>query len=161
MAYTYTIQKLVDNPRRAVIKLTGTFDSSGLQQVNDLAVDVSSLNFAANSNGKLMLANTHPLSRYDVSINRIVGQIGLPSGYVQLNWHNASGNNIIATLGLGAVDMSLATLGDGSTIPNSNTTTSSGDIYISTVGATTNSAYTLILDLKKEGSHYIQAFPAA
>jgi hypothetical protein len=155
MANAFTQQKLIDSTDRCLIICTGTIDTAG--ETLD-TIDVSGLAYSLNANGKIMSGNTHTKSTYRVTIRNIDYSVGIPAGYVYLQW---VGNNVSSTTnttimplaGTGDIDFSQMRGGViGNPFYDANT---SGDIQIRTKGATAaNCCYTLIIDLKKDARDY-------
>lgn len=163
MANITTEQRLIDSTNRCLIKLTGIMDGSG-QVTPNVAIDVSTLAYAANANGLVMVSNTHPKGSYDVSIRKIWADVSMSAGnaYVKLDWQGAVSNSTIITLGDGYKEINFE--GTGGLIGNplsANTANTTGDIVLSTIGGVANCAYTIILDLKKNQRDFINAFPGA
>jgi len=152
MANVLTEHRLIDGTNRTLIKLTGVLDNTG-QVTANVVVDVSTLAYAANANGLLMVSNTHPRNSYGVTIKKILADV--TGGYVTLAWHNSGGNNTIMTLGPGYKEIDFEWIGGVFANPEANTLLTSGDIILNTLAMGANNAYTIILDLKKNGGDYI------
>jgi hypothetical protein len=176
MANKFTYQVLRDTTTDAVIKLTGTFDGSSGNELNVSRISANTLGNALATNGYLVAnsqggsANT-ALSYYDLQLTGLKYYVNFPVsgtlGSVELFW---SGNN---TTGAASSYANSATIfhlqgqgefGLGEQLPSilNNTlvngavanTTGVGDIGIQTTGATANSAYTLIISLRKNNTMY-------
>jgi len=160
MANIYGEQRLVDTNKRAVIKLTATID--GNNAANLIVVDTSTLAYAMNANNYLMVTNTHPRPCYNVAIKRVWGDVNV-SGVVKLGWANDSNTDIIV-LGPDVHHWNFGEEGLNAPIRNTTGANSTGDIIISTIGATANNSYTLFLELSKSPENFSQgqhADPAA
>ncbi|MEX0598075.1 MAG: hypothetical protein WD512_16425 [Candidatus Paceibacterota bacterium] len=155
MAILTNIQKIVDSTDRAIIKISSVFDGSG-QETAATKIDVSELANAMNVNNKIMVANTHSKSSYRTTIRKVIWTV--TDGIVVLEWQNQSSNNLpIFTLGAGGGVLDLSTLGSAMAIPNADVlANTNGDILVSTKGMVANSAYTVVLELKKDGRDYDQ-----
>ena len=177
MANKYTYQVLRDTTTEAVIKLTGTFDGSS-NELNVSRITANTLYGALATNGYLV-ANTQPsgvanttLNYYDLQLTGLKYYVNFPvsspMGSVELFW---SGNNATGSAASGyansATIFHLNTAGEfglGEQLPAiyNNTlingavanTTGVGDIGIQTQGATANSAYTLIISVRKNNAQY-------
>lgn len=152
MATTITTQTLVDNNRRAIIKIVG----EGGTDANAALIDVSSLAYSLNANGKILGTGTDKKSFYRTEIKRIWGQGQMALGkYITLKWNNISSNNTIVTFGDGSFNYNFDAEGMTASISNPNVANGNGNIiFSSTAGAT--DAWTLFIDLKKDGRDYDQ-----
>ena len=175
MANKYTYQVLRDTTTDAVIKLTGTFDGTSGNELNVSRISANTLSNALANNGYLLANNqggtsNTALAYYDLQLTGLKYYVNFPVtspvGSVEIFW---SGNNTgtaassyanSATIfhlqgqgefGLGEqLPSILNNSGDGvhaNTIGN-------GDLGIQTQGATSNSAYTLIISLRKNNTMY-------
>lgn len=175
MSNKFTYQVLRDTQTDSVIKLTGVFDGTSGQESNLSRIQANTLNNALATNSYLLanatsqFANT-PLPYYDLQITGVKYYVNFPTssiGGVEIFWsgNNATGSfasgyansatifhlNLQGEFGLGEqLPSILNNSGDGiraNTIGN-------GDIGIQTTGGTANSAYTLIISLRKNNSMY-------
>jgi hypothetical protein len=175
MSNKFTYQVLRDTQTDSVIKLTGVFDGTSGQEMNLSRIQANTLNNALATNGYLLansttaFANT-PLSYYDLQITGVKYYVNFPTssvGGVEIFWtgNNATGSfasgyansatifhlNLQGEFGLGEqLPSILNNSGDGiraNTIGN-------GDIGVQTTGGTANSAYTLIISLRKNNAMY-------
>jgi hypothetical protein len=175
MSNKFTYQVLRDTQTDSVIKLTGVFDGTSGQEMNLSRIQANTLNNALATNSYLLanstsqFANT-PLPYYDLQITGVKYYVNFPTssvGGVELFWtgNNATGSfasgyansatifhlNLQGEFGLGEQLPSIPNnSGDGvhaNTIGN-------GDIGIQTSGGTANSAYTLIISLRKNNAMY-------
>ena len=152
MATTITKQTLVDNNRRAIIKIVG----EGGTDANASLIDVSSLAYSLNANNKILGTGTDKKQYYRTEIKRVWGQGHMGNGkYVTLKWNNISSNNAIVTFGDGAFNYNFDAEGSTASITNPNVANGNGNIvFSSTAGAT--DAWTLFLDIKKDGKDFDQ-----
>lgn len=158
MANVTTEQRLIDMQTRTIIKLTGTIDGASGQITPNVAVDVSTLAYASNANGMVMVSNTHPKQSYRTTIKKIIADV--TGGYVILAYQQNSANNTIWTLGPGFREIDLDRISIGPlTNPESNTQLTSGDIVLSTQGFGANGAYTILMEIKKDARDYISGYP--
>jgi hypothetical protein len=149
MANTIKEHKIIDSNKRALLKYV--FLSDGTAEANTLLVDASNLRFALNANGYIMSSNTHPKTNYRTTIKRIYGT-AKSNGYISLKWQGDT-NSEIAIISDGGFDYNFESMGDGAVInnPEANAT---GDIIISTNANKTGDAFTLFIDLRKDGRDY-------
>ena len=167
MANKFTYQVLRDTTTDAVIKLTGTFDGSG-NEANNQRIQANTLYGALATNGYPVantqvggIANT-PLSLYNVQLTGCKYFINFPAttplGSVEIFW-NGGGASAAAQYANSATIVHVNSQGDfgnGEQLPSipNNSIGGNGDIGIYTQGATTNSAYTLIVTLRKGNDTY-------
>ena len=175
MANKFTYQVLRDTQTDSVIKLTGVFDGTSGAEMNLSRIQANTLNNALATNGYLLANTTNafantPLPYYDLQITGVKYYVNFPTtnvGGVELFWtgNNATGTfasgyansatifhlNLQGEFGLGEqLPSILNNSGDGiraNTIGN-------GDIGVATTGGTANSAYTLIITLRKNNAMY-------
>jgi hypothetical protein len=143
-----------DTTEHAVIKLTGFFDGSNGQEANAVRVAANTLYGALDSSKANLLsstANTGPLSFYGLALYRLWYDCAT-DGDVELYWNAATPVTIMHLNGNGEYDAA----GNWITIPNiaNGTSGCKGDIGIATRGMTANSSYTIIMELRKDNSHY-------
>jgi hypothetical protein len=152
MANLLTGQRIIDNNKRALIKLV--FVSDGTAQSNVTLVDASTLRFAMNANSQIMQANTHPKSAYRTTIKRIFGNATAPvaGSYYKIQWEGDANSEII-TFASTPFDYNFDAMGDGAVIsnPEANAT---GDILLSTNNIGAGNTFTLFIDLRKDGRDY-------
>ena len=172
MANKFTYQVLRDTTTDTVIKLTGIFDGTG-EQRNNVVIAANTLSGALDANGvplrtSLSLSNT-ALSYYDIQLTGLKYYVNLPTtsplGSVELFW-NGGGATAAAQYANSATIFHLNSQGEfglGEQLPSilnnsGNTaianTQGNGDLGIYTWGASANSAYTLIISLRKNNAHY-------
>lgn len=162
MANAYAQDKQVDTTRRTVIVATGLMDNSG--QVIE-TVDVSGLKYALNTNGQIMSANANIKSQYRVTIERMAWDTSsMPAGSrLEIWWSGNSSNSLGNTLAWvigGGYAGSIRFREDFDFVlknPNEGNANSPGDVLIKSVGVTVaNTAYSLMLDLRKNEADYDQ-----
>jgi hypothetical protein len=175
MSNKFTYQVLRDTQTDSVIKLTGVFDGTSGQEMNLSRIQANTLNNALATNSYLLanstsqFANT-PLPYYDLQITGVKYYVNFSTssvGGVELFWtgNNATGSfasgyansatifhlNLQGEFGLGEqLPSILNNSGDGIRA----NTVGNGDIGIQTTGGTANSAYTLIISLRKNNAMY-------
>lgn len=144
------LEKIIDTQKRALLKYVILTDGT-TNEANTVLLDAGSLNYALNVNNKILGAGTDRKSAYRTSIKRIFGSVKA-GGNIRLQWRNDSNSEIVALAG-GQVDLSFEPMGDGATISTTGAN-ATGNILITTVGTTTNDAYTLFIDLRKDNRDY-------
>jgi hypothetical protein len=150
---TFTYQILKDTTEKAVIKLTGGFNSSTAES-NVARIAANSLYGALNSNTVpgLLTSGGTARSYYGLSVTRLNYNVNMPigTGYVELYWKGST-NATIAQLNqtgeLGSQDLGLPSIPNNAGTPN-------GDIGIITYGQQANSSYTIIIELRKDNNDY-------
>jgi len=151
MAIANSTQILVDTNRRTVIKRVGIIDSDENQTI---MIDPRSLAYALNANNLPYQTGNTVASGFANSaftISRIVASVDAEVGHLQLKWQGTTAEGVVCALGVGSVD----------TNPNyqlppitNNAVGPTGNLAIKTVGTTANAAYTLIIELHKNGEFY-------
>jgi hypothetical protein len=142
---------LVDNNRRSLIKIVGTDGGDA----NTALIDVAKLAFSLNANSKILGTGTDRKSSYKTSIKRIWGQGQFGSNkLVTLKWADDT-NSPIVTFGAGQFDYNFDSEGLTAAISTPVNANATGNI-IFTSTATTGDAFTLFIDLKKDGGDYDQ-----
>lgn len=149
MANIIKEQRLVDTTKRSLLKYV--FISDGTTEANTKLVDVSTLAFALDTSGGIMVNDANSKSKYTTTVKRIWGNY-TGSGYVKLQWHGDS-NTEICVFGDGSVDYDFDRRGTAAVIPNPEAN-SSGDILISTVGVGSGNVFTLFVDIHKDNADY-------
>lgn len=149
MATVITKQTLADTNRHSVIKVVGT----GGTDSNVSLIVAANLAFAINATGAVSTLNPKRLNR--VAVRRIWGQGQMTAtSNVSLRWGGNS-NTTIVTFGNGWFDYNFDNGSTPGTIEIPDTANCTGDIlFSSTAGAT--DAWTLFIDLKKDGRDYDQ-----
>ena len=147
MANKVSVQKLIDNNKRALLKYVILADGSATANSN--LITFSDLNYAVNSTGQI--SNTNPKPSYSVSVKRVYGHSNM-TGYGVLGWQNDANTDIVS-FSSGSFDYNLAgTTGDNAVIasPAANT---KGLVY-TLVKPTSNDAITLFVDIRKDSTSY-------
>lgn len=178
MSNKFTYQVLRDTTTDAVIKLTGTFDGSSGNEANNTRIQANTLSGALDANGVILhsvasLSNT-ALSYYDLQLTGLKYYVNFPTttplGSVEVFW-NGAGATAAAQYANSATIFHLNESGEfglGEQLPSilnnsGNTaltgtafanTVGNGDIGVYTYGSTANSAYTLIISLRKNNAMY-------
>lgn len=156
MAIYHQEQRLVDDTTRAVIKLTGRFDSQGPHD-NVVAIDVSTLAYAKNTNGGVMSGNTDIKPWYRTAVRYVKGTHNIANGFISLMYQGTGGvaQSDIAVLTYGYTNFDLTESYKGALITNKNTAGSTnGDILMTIKGATGNSSYCILVELRKDAQDY-------
>jgi hypothetical protein len=154
MATSNSIQTLVDTNKRTVIKRFGIFDASGGDEVETVLIDPRALSGALNANNLLYYAGntTAPgFANSAFTISRILATVDAEVGHLQLKWQGTSSSATIFAFGAGTTDTNPQY--QFPSIPN-NSVGPTGNVTIKTVGTTANAAYTIIIELHKNGAYY-------
>ena len=151
MAISNTIQILVDTNKRTVIKRSGIIDSDENETV---IIDPKSLNYALNANNLIYQSGNTVSTGFANSaftVSRVVASVDAEVGHLQLKWQGTTSSATIYALGVGTTD----------TNPNyqfpvisNNAVGPTGNVTLKTVGSTANAAYTVIIELHKNGQFY-------
>ena len=159
MANQFTYQVLKDTNQKAVIKLTGFFDGASGDESNVARIAANTLYGALDANNvplrsSLSLSNTAQ-SYYGLSIDKIWFEANFAgTGHARLFWNATTAKTIIGVTGqgVGAYNDN----GNWVTIPNNAAGTAGciGDIGIQTYGATANSTYNIVIELRKDNANY-------
>lgn len=151
MAISNTTQILVDTNKKTVIKRIGIIDSDENQTV---IIDPRSLAFALNANNLPYQTGNTTASGFANSaftISRVVASVDAEVGHLQLKWQGTTSDSTIYALGVGFADTNpnyqLPTITNNAVGPT-------GNVVIKTVGTTANAAYTVIIELHKNGEYY-------
>jgi hypothetical protein len=177
MANKFTYQVLRDTQTEAIIKLTGTFDGSSGNEMNVSRIQANSLSNALATNGYLLAnsqggaANT-ALSYYDLQLTGLKYYVNFSTsntGSVELFWAGNNTTGVASSYANSATIFHLNSQGEfglGEQLPsitnNSGASSGSvvlnqvgnGDLGVATYGAIANSAYTLIVSLRKNNQMY-------
>ena len=148
MANKVSLQKLIDNNKRALLKYVIIPD--GTATANASLIAFSDLAFAINATGQI--SNTNPKPSYSVSIKRVYGHSGMNTGYGILGWQNDANSDIVS-FKTGSFDYNMTgTTGDNAVIisPAGNT---KGIVY-TLVSPTSNDAITLFVDVRKDSTSF-------
>jgi hypothetical protein len=171
MSNKFTYQVLRDTNTDAVIKITGAFDGSG-QEANGSRIQANSLYGALDANGvplhsSLSVSNT-ALSYYDLQVTGVKYYVNFPTtnvGGVEIYWNGAGSTtsaqyansatifhlNLQGEFGLGEQLPAILNNSGNTAISNS---VGNGDLGVMTTGGTANSAYTIIVALRKNNAMY-------
>jgi hypothetical protein len=162
MANSFSYQILKDDTQHAIIKLTAAFDGSG-QEENIARIQANTLYGALDANNvplrsALSVSNTAK-PYYGLTIFRLWYDTDTGSGDVQLYWRANNQAGVLANTGVPIMFLQGNGEYDGNgnwvTIKNPNiTANTNGDISISTRGQSTNSSYTIIMELRKDNAYY-------
>jgi len=169
MANKFTYQILRDTTTDAVIKLTGTFDGTSGQEANNSRIQANTLFGALDANNNLLVSGNTAKSYYDLQITGVKAVVNFTTagtGAVEMFW-NGAGSTAAAQYANSATIFHMngnSDYGNGEQLPsilnNSGNTAlgaasvGNGDIGVYTQGATGNSAYTLIVSLRKNNTMY-------
>jgi hypothetical protein len=151
MAISNTTQILVDTNKRTVIKRIGIIDSDENQTV---IIDPRSLAYALNANNlPYQTGNTVApgFANSAFTISRVISSVDAEVGHLQLKWQGTTSDATVYALGVGFADTNA-----NYQLPviTNNAVGPTGNLVIRTVGTTTNAAYTLIIELHKNGQYY-------
>jgi hypothetical protein len=172
MANKFTYQVLRDTVTDSVIKITGTFDGTTGNEQNGSRIAANSLFGALDANNVplrtgLSVSNT-ALPYYNLQLTGLKYYVNMPSttpiGSVELYW-NGAGSTYAAQYANSATIFHLNSQGEfglGEQLPsiinNSglgiSANVGNGDLGIATQGVVANSAYTLIISLRKDNAYY-------
>jgi len=151
MAIANSVQILVDTNKRTVIKRIGIIDSDENETV---IIEPLKLFGALNANGAYyQTGNTTPsgLANSAFTISRVLASVDAEVGHLQLKWQGTTTSNTIYALGVGNIDTNpqyqFPSISNNALGPT-------GNVTIKTVGTTTNAAYTVIIELHKNGTYY-------
>ena len=154
MANDFTYHVMKDTTEHTVIKLTGRFDGSS-QESNTARIQANTLYGAMDSSKANLLssvANTGPLPYYGLAINRVWYDCPTSNASVEMFWQATTPRTIMFLNGNSEYDAS------GNWITISNQTAgepgSNGNIGFTTRNMGANDSYTIILELRKDNTHY-------
>lgn len=151
MSNNFTYAILADTNKRCVLKLTGELDANGETSNTKIIGQAIKGALANDSNNLVTVAmGGTPRSNYRYTIGRIVYDVNLP-GYLKLSWDGANPSTIATLSGPGDLNImdNLGAMNNTANVPN-------GNVTITTIGATTSSSYTLIIELYKNPADYDQ-----
>lgn len=156
MANEFTYQVIKDTTEKAVIKLTGKFDST-IQEDNAHRIQANTLYGALDANNvplrsALSVSNTAK-SYYGTTVHRIwYDTLNATNADVELFWNADTSNTLMLMSGNGEYDGA----GNWVTIPNPivGADGCNGDIGIRTRGMGANNSYTIVIELRKDNAHY-------
>jgi hypothetical protein len=153
MATSNSIQTLVDTNSRTVIKRVGIFDSAGGDENETVIIEPLKLYGALNANGVYYQSGNTTSAGFGANaftVSRIIAAVDAEVGHLQIKWQGATSATILAA-GVGTIDTNPQY--QFPSIPN-NASTPTGNVTIKTVGTTANAAYTVIIELHKNGAYY-------
>lgn len=149
MSTELSVQTLVDTNRQTVIKVVGF----GGGDANASLIVAANLSYAINATGQVSMTNPKRLNR--IAIRRIWGQGQMAlSKHVHLQWAGNT-NTTIATFGTGQFDYNFDMGSTPGSIEIPDQANSTGDIIFSSNAGGTD-AWTLFIDIKKDGRDYDQ-----
>jgi hypothetical protein len=141
---------LSDSTVRTVFKLFG--DAA---EARTLKIDPGILYGALNANGYIIGAATDRLGGYSLYLQRAFFDVASDTqGLVKVSTNGDAPNTIITFSGSG--ERNFQDAGIGTTINCQAVANSTGNIFVEFTGAVGNTAYTLILDFKKNPNHFDQ-----
>lgn len=152
MASSSTTQILLDTNKRTVIKRVGFFDASGGDEAQNVFVNAKALAYAMNANNQPYQSGNTVSAGFGtgLTVSRVIASVDAEVGHLQLLWEGSASSTIMA-LGVGSIDTNpqyqLPVITNTATNPT-------GNIAIKTVGTTANAAYTVIIELHKDGRYY-------
>lgn len=151
MAISNTTQILVDTNKRTVIKRVGIIDSDENLTV---IVDPLTLSGVMNANSLPYQTGNTTLPGFAntaFTVSRVVASIDAEVGHLQLLWQGSTTSTPVVAYGVGFHDSNpqyqLPSIGNDAVGPT-------GSLALKTVGTTANAAYTLIIELHKNGQYY-------
>ena len=151
MAIANNTQILIDSNKRTVIKRIGIIDSD---ETLTVIIDPRALSGALNANNLPYQAGNTVAPGFANSaftISRVIASVDAEVGHLQLSWQGTVTTNTIYALGVGNIDTNpqyqLPSISNNALGPT-------GNVTIKTVGTTTNAAYTVIIELHKNGTYY-------
>jgi hypothetical protein len=154
MATSNSIQILVDTNKRTVIKRVGIFDAAGGDENETVIIDPKTLAYALNANNLIYQSGNTVATGFANSaftISRVVASVDAEVGHLQLKWQGTVNSATIYALGVGTTDTNpncqFPVIGNNAQGPT-------GNVTIKTVGTTANAAYTIIIELHKNGQFY-------
>ena len=156
-----TAIKLIDTHRKVVWKFTGTGDASG----RVLKIDTGSLYGALNANSQLLGAGTDRLPTYRLLLKSIEYDIGSAASttvgsFLEICNDSNNTSNTILTLSPNSGRWPFNEGGEPIVIdcanPNGASSTANGNIYFNIQLTGTSNSYTVIMDFRKDPTHYDQ-----
>lgn len=153
MATSNSSQILIDTNKRTVIKRVGIFDAAGGDENETVIIDPRTLKYVMNANNlPYQVGNTLApnFANSAFTITRVFATVDAEVGHLQLKWDGSTAATIFA-FGAGSSDTNPN--GNFPAITN-NATGATGNVTIKTVGTTANAAYTVIIELHKNGAYF-------
>jgi hypothetical protein len=152
MAISNTTQILIDTNKRTVIKRVGVLDSDENATV---FIEPLKLFGAINANGQYYQTGNTTAAGFAnnaFTISRVLASVDAEVGHIQLQWQAAGGNTVtMLAYGVGSHDSNPQYQLPSISNPAIGAT---GNVMIKTVGTTANAAYTVIVELHKNGAYY-------
>ena len=152
MAIANSTQILVDTNKKVIIKRVGIIDSD---ENETIFIDPLTLSGVLNANGQPYQTGNTVASGFantSLTVSRVIASVDAEVGHLQLKWEGTGGGSkTIVAYGVGYHDSNPQY--QLSSIPN-NATNATGNITIKTVGTTANAAYTILIELHKNGTYY-------
>ena len=152
MAIANTTQILIDTHKRTVIKRIGLIDSDESETV---IIDPRALAFALNANNQPYQTGNTVAAGFNAgafTISRVLASVDAEVGHLQIKWQdNGTGRSALA-YGVGYHDSNPQY--QLPVITNNAPGTPTGNVTLKTVGTTANAAYTVIIELHKNGQYF-------
>lgn len=151
MAQSFSTQILTDTNKRTVIKFVGQLDATGetgnvkvigSQLRGALAVDANNMVLVNNPSNSAF--NGVARTNYNYTVARVYYDVWMPGGYMVLNWTGGTPTPICICAG--AFDQNFQ---DNLGVICNTAVNPTGNISFTSVGANTNTGYTIILELHK------------
>lgn len=144
---------VLDTNKRAVIKSTGILDGSGQETANVKILGqglMGALSVDSNSAVTVAMGGTYR-PNYRANVARITYNVQIPNGYVKVDLSGTTICNVATLSGAGDLNFqeNMGTIGN----PFSGAT---GNLLFSTVNASASCAYTVWIDIHKNGLDYDQ-----
>lgn len=140
-----------DSTTRVVIKLYG--DAA---EARTLKIDPGSLYGALNANGYIIGAATDRLGGYGLNLQRVFADIASDTnGLVRLSTDSSNVPNTVLSLSKSG-HSNFQDGGMGTVINCQTGAAATGNLFLEFTGAVGNSAYTLVLDFRKNPKHFDQ-----
>lgn len=141
---------LSDSTTRTVVKLYG--DAA---EARTLKIDPGTLYGALNANGYIIGAATDRLGGYSLNLQRVFADIASDmNGLIRLSTNGDTPNTIVSFSKNGNYDLQEG--GTGTVVNCQSIANSTGNLFVEFTGAVGNTAYTLILDFRKNPKHFDQ-----
>jgi hypothetical protein len=153
-ANIYTYEVLKDTTQKAVIKLTANFDGTGGDE-NQIRIQANTLYGALDANNNILISGNTAKPYYGLTISRIGYNIASQQkGYVELFWASTNSANNTPIMNMDLCGQYSEEQGMVSITNNAPGAT--GDIGVRTfgIGGTSNTAYTLFIELRKQNEYY-------
>lgn len=154
MANSYSNQIVSDSNKRTVIKLTGKLDANG--EASNTKIIGRSLPgaLAVDANNLVLVSAPGAVARsnYRYSVARIVGDVFVPNGYVELLWDGANSQTSIWCLSQSGDYNMMDNLG----VINNTANGANGNVIVNTAGAGANNSYSLFIEIHKDARDFNQ-----